>query len=128
MLRSRRDNVGTNSRLLKDMLVIRSGGERRAKPRISEPYPATVRGLDGSGWAFEEETVLDNLSASGLYLRLGRSIQPGAKLFIVFWLSPNRSRQDPTSTVAVRGIVLRAELQPDGSCGLAVAFRRYRFL
>ncbi|MCZ7572245.1 MAG: PilZ domain-containing protein [Ardenticatenaceae bacterium] len=108
--------------------MIRDRGERRAKPRISEPYPATVRGLDGSGWAFEEETVLDNLSAGGLYLRLPRSIHPGARLFIVFRLSTSPYERDPSSVVAVRGVVLRAELQPDGSCGLAVTFRHYRFL
>ena len=39
-------------------------GERRSKPRIYIPFPATVQGVDESGNPFEVDTVIDNLSGN----------------------------------------------------------------
>ncbi|HKA56411.1 MAG TPA: hypothetical protein VKJ47_22425 [Candidatus Binatia bacterium] len=46
-----------------------------------------IRGVDASGTAFEINTVLDNMSADGLYVRLRRQVRLGTKLFIVVQLS-----------------------------------------
>jgi hypothetical protein len=85
-----------------------------------------VRGINTSGEAFEIETVLDNLSASGLYLRLPQQIEPGARLFIIIRFST--ASNDNAFRVAIRGKVLRAEAQPDGNCGLGIEFERHRFI
>jgi hypothetical protein len=45
------------------------------------------RGVDRCGERFELETLLDNLSATGLHLRLARPVEPGATLFIIVWLT-----------------------------------------
>ena len=102
-------------------------GEGRRHERIYEPFPVMVRSVDASGEAFEIHTVLDNFSASGLYVRLQRRIEPGTKLFAIVRVSTS-SPEAPAPRVAVRGVVLRAEPQPDGTWGIAVRFTRYRVL
>jgi hypothetical protein len=81
-------------------------------------------GVDGGG-VFEVETTTDNFSAAGLYVRLRQRLEPGATLFIIVHLA---RRAEVAARVAIHGVVLRAELQPDGSCGLAVRFTSHKFL
>jgi c-di-GMP-binding flagellar brake protein YcgR len=104
------------------------GIERRGAVRVAIPFPATVRGLDQTGDRFTLDTILDNLSSTGLYLRLARMVAPGAALFIVVRLTVVPAQQVAAASVAVRGVVLRAELQLDGTWGVAVRFTRHRFL
>ncbi len=99
--------------------------ERRRALRVGLPFPVTVRGMDATGDRFTLETTLDNLSACGLYFCLPRPVAPGAKLFIVVRLSLG---SDAAPRVALRGVVVRAELLPDGRTGVAVAFDDHRFL
>lgn len=42
-----------------------SGIEQRRHPRLYEPFPTQVHGVDAGGEAFDINTVLDNLSAGG---------------------------------------------------------------
>lgn len=95
--------------------------ERRSKPRIYFPFPATVRGVNASGEVFEIGASLDNLSASGFYLRMPECVEQGTKLFVL-------TRLATSMLVAIRGRALRVEPQPDGMCGVAVAIIRYRIL
>ena len=104
------------------------GMESRSSLRIELPFPATVRGVDADGERFTLDTVLDNLSAGGLYLRLARPVRRGMKLFIVVRLSTCRDPEVPAARVALQGVVLRTEPQPDGRCGVVVAFQHHRFL
>ena len=101
--------------------------ERRNLPRIATPFPATVRGVDRAGDRFRIDTVLDNFSAAGLYLRLARPIELGATLFVVvrFAVAPAAILAAPG--VAARGVVVWAEPQP-GAWGIALKFIRQRFL
>ena len=89
-------------------------GEGRRHERIYEPFPVMVRSVDVSGEAFEIHIGLDNFIASGLYVRLERRIEPGTKLFAIVHVSTS-SPEVPAPRVAVRGVVLRAEAQPDGT-------------
>lgn len=104
------------------------GMERRRKPRLDTPFPVTVRGMDTSEQAFEIHTVLENLSSGGLYLRLPRRLEPGAKLSAVVRLSTAADQEAPAPRVAVQGVVLRVEPKLDGGTGVAVRFTRHRFL
>lgn len=61
--------------------------DRRRHPRLRVPFPAMLRGKDASGESFEVDAVLDNISAGGLYVRLGRCVKRGARLFAVVRLS-----------------------------------------
>ena len=102
--------------------------ERRRKPRIDIPFPAKVKGVDANGEAFETNSVLDNFSAGGLYLRLACSLNQGAELLVFVELPTASEDKAGASLIETKGVVLRAEPKPDGACGVAVGFERYRFL
>ena len=103
------------------------GLERRRRRRIYHPFPAVVYGADTAGEELEERTVLDDLSASGLHLRLSRRVEPGAKLSIVVYPSLAPIPGAPPLHVAVNGKVTRAEPLPGGGCELAVMFHEVDF-
>jgi hypothetical protein len=105
-----------------------AGEERRRKPRIHEPFRARVRGIDWRGNPFEVEAVLDNVSASGLYMRVKRRMEAGARIFIFFRLATMLTPDAKGLGVAAQSRVLRSEPQPDGACGVAVAFERHHHL
>jgi len=99
--------------------------ERRIKPRLYQAFIVKVRGVDAVGSPFQAYTLTQNLSASGLYPRIGRCVKEGSRLFIVLdW----RWADEPGATrIALRGVVVRAEACPHGLCGLALKFTRSRF-
>jgi hypothetical protein len=109
-------------------MAVNSGKERRRGPRISFPFPARVRGTDTSGKPFRLDTLIENLSAEGLYLKMNWGIMSGTELTIAIRLSAASVELMNSTSVAIRGIVLRTELQPDGTCGVAVKFTRHRLL
>ncbi len=102
--------------------------ERRSCTRINEPFPVTVNGTDPAGQEFQSETLLDNLSAGGLYMRLARHLEPGAKLSFVVRMASGENQDEMAPRIAAKGIVLRVEPQADGRYGLGVAFTQHRFL
>jgi hypothetical protein len=99
--------------------------ERRGRPRIEQPFPATVRGVDATGEPLDIDTVLDNMSSGGLYVRLPRPIEPGTRVRVGIRVWVPGERQ-PGARIATRGVVRRVELKPSGEHGLAVAFTRHR--
>ena len=106
-----------------------SGGiEQRRQPRLYEPFPTQVRGVDAGGETFDINTVLDDFSAGGLYLRLPQRLEPGARVFAVVRLATRKGPGGSEARVAVSGRVRRVEPKPDGGCGVAVQFTRHRFL
>lgn len=105
-----------------------SGPERRVKARVRVRFPATVRGTNANGEAFEIETHVNNLSTGGLHVTIAQSVKQGAKLFIIIWLAPTPNREVATARLAVRSKVVRVELEDEGAYGVAVALTHYRFL
>ena len=97
--------------------------ERRAKPRVMVPFRAAVRGVDDVGTPFEVATVVDNLSANGLYLRLTKGVSEGARLLInvSLYFNPAGSGDDGLS-LEVYGFVRRVDRLPGGAAGVAVSF------
>ena len=104
------------------------GLEARRQPRLYEPFPANVRGVDSNGDGFDLNTVLDNFSAGGLYLRLPQVLEPGARVFAIVRLAKQAAPGAPEAKVAVRGRVRRVDPKPDGGSGVAIQFTRHRFL
>jgi pyridoxine/pyridoxamine 5'-phosphate oxidase len=98
--------------------------ERRGKPRLYEAFPAKVRGSD----AFEVDVLLENLSASGLYLFLPWNVEQGAVLSVTIRLSSAQSWVGSAARVRTHGVVVRVEPRADGYYGLAVAFHYHRSL
>jgi hypothetical protein len=110
-------------------LVNDVGTERRRKPRIYDPFPAKVQGTDINGESFETMTVIDNLSADAMYLRLMQRVKQGTKLSVLFQLSLKTGAEAVSQPrVAVQGSVLRTETRAGGVCGVAITFDRSRFL
>lgn len=102
--------------------------DRRSKPRIDIPFPARVQGVDANGESFEIDSLLDNLSASGLYLRMARSANQGVELLVLVQLRAASFDNAEASQIEARGLILRAEPQANGACGVAVGFTSHRFI
>lgn len=99
--------------------------DRRGRPRIEQPFPATVRGVDATGEPLDIDAVLDNMSTGGLYVRIPRPMEPGMRLTfgIHVWVP---GAEEPGARIAARGVVKRVNLTSRGEHGLAVEFTRYR--
>ena len=102
--------------------------ERRSVPRIATPFPATLRGMNQAGDWFRIDTVLDNFSAAGLFLRLALPLEPGATMFVVVRFTVAPAARLAAPGVAARAVVVWAAPQPDGAWGVAAKFLRQRFL
>ncbi|MGH9932228.1 MAG: PilZ domain-containing protein [Pyrinomonadaceae bacterium] len=102
--------------------------DRRAKPRICVPFPAKVEGRDKNGEDFKVQTVLDNLSADGLYLRMVPYVEPGTKISILLKLVTTADLVEAVPRFAIDGVVIRSEEKIGGARGVAVTFDRVRFL
>jgi len=116
--------MATNSGAWADIVM----PERRLKPRLKVPYAARVWGLDAEGGAVKEDGLIENLSSSGLYLRLPRSIPDGTHVSVVARLSMSGVESRDALRLVAGGIVVRAEALPHGDCGVAVKFTRRRVL
>ena len=97
--------------------------ERRGKPRVVCNYPVIIDGYDVAGNKYNEQANLENLSASGLYMKAYRRVKNGSKLSVT-----GETVGEDTPKIATKGIVVRTEPQIDGTCGIAVKFTNYRFL
>jgi hypothetical protein len=101
--------------------------DRRIKPRVVCDYPVMIEGYDAVGNKYNDNAMLANLSASGLYMKANRKIENGSTLSVTILLTSSLTDKD-TPKIATNGIVVRMEPQIDGSCGIAVKFNNYRFL
>ena len=102
--------------------------QRRFSPRMRLPYTARLWSTDAAGRKWKEDTVLDNISTGGLYLRLNRRVREGAPVHVVVCLSTAAGEGPPRLRLAAQGLVLRSEPQPDNTWGVAVEFSRRRVL
>jgi hypothetical protein len=99
--------------------------ERRAKARITQPFPTKAEGKDTAGENFEIDCVVENMSSSGVYLCLPRQVESGGQLDLVIKFE---NGQGSGARAFLRCQVLRNEPQADGRYGLAMAISYYRFL
>ena len=99
--------------------------ERRAKPRVSEPFPTTVSGVDKAGESFELICVLENISSTGLYLKMPRRLERGSEVRLIVSFAGGLSS---TGGAAIRGVALRSHPEADGTWGLAVAISEHAFI
>ena len=99
--------------------------ERRTKPRLSDALPARVWGVDINDQPFSFDCVLDNMSASGLYLRMPRRMKFSAVISLVVRL-PNGPVDGRLA--AIKGTVTRDEKEPDGHTGLGIRIIEHRFI
>ncbi len=100
--------------------------ERRRKPRIDGPFRGRARGVDCGGNAFDVETCIENLSVAGLYTRLSRNVDSGARMFFVLHIPSFPCSQESGTQFVARAQVRRVERRSNGTCCVGVEFRRYR--
>ena len=105
--------------------VFRIGRERRSKPRIVEKFAANARGIDVNGKQFSVSCTVENISASGVFLRCEEDVVPGSevKLQVHFFVAGETG-----STIEAFGTVVRIEPLRDGSLGLAIEISQHKFL
>lgn len=120
--------VFSDSRPLPDSSESHATVERRGKPRVACSYPATVRGHLPDGIRFESRAVLSNMSASGMYFRTQRKVQPGQIVFVVVRMSTASLVQESSPRLAAFGQVVRMETKVDGTYGIALKLVNHRFL
>jgi hypothetical protein len=96
------------------------GDEPHDEPRIEGPFPARVKGSGLSNERFIAETVIENLSARDVCVRLIERVETGERLFVA-------ARLDK-AVIVLRGKVLRTLLRADGTWGVTVLITRYRFV
>lgn len=99
--------------------------ERRSKPRSHEVLPARVWGVDSDDLPFSMDCHLDNISASGLYLRLPRSMKFSSSISLVVRLL---SGHDEGIVAAIKGTVAREELKSDGHRGIGIRIVEHKFI
>ena len=103
----------------------RSGFERRAKPRSQNKLTARVWGVDSDDQPFSLDCVLDNISASGLYLRLPRRMKFRASISLAV-----RLPEAPVNGkfAAISGKVIRDQSEHDGHTGVGVKIIEHSFI
>lgn len=101
---------------------------RRCSDRLYGACQAIVRGRDEQGEIFTEATILDNVSAGGLYVKLLHKVHAGETLFVVFRLTTRKSQDIQVPCVATRGQVCRIESAGENTTGVGISFQRHRFL
>src|SRR6185295_10428527 len=97
--------------------------ERRGKHRLSDSLPARVWGVDLEGEIVSLDCRIDNLSSSGLFLRIPWQLKLDSQISLVV-----RLLNGSGAMAAIRGKVLRDQPQLDGSRGIAVRITEHRFL
>lgn len=105
--------------------TFRQALERRAKPRSSDALPARVWGVDIEDQPFSFDCFLDNMSASGLYLRMPRRLKFSSIVSLVVRLLHGPADK---KTAAIKGTVIRDEAGPDGDCGVGIRIIEHRFI
>ena len=103
----------------------RSVFERRAKPRSQNKMIARVWGVDSDDQPFSLDCVLDNISATGLYLRLPRRMKFSASISLAVRL-PNDLVAGRFA--AINGTVIRDQSEHDGQPGVAVKILEHSFI
>ena len=99
--------------------------ERRSKPRSNDILPARVWAVDIDDQPFSLDCHLDNISASGLFLRLPRRMKFSSSISLVV-----RLLNAPVDgmVAAIKGTVMREELKSDGHRGIGIRITETKFL
>src|ERR1043165_6319765 len=99
--------------------------ERRAKPRSNDALPARVWGVDSEDQPFSFDCKVDNISGSGVYLRIPRRMKFSSAISLVVRLL---SGPMEGAAAAIKGIVIRDQMEADGHRGIGIRIVEHRFI
>lgn len=99
--------------------------ERRSKPRSNDALPARVWGVDSEDQPFSFECLVDNISGSGIYLRMPRRMKFSSAISLVV-----RLLNGPVegAAAAIKGIVIRDQMESNGHSGVGIRIVEHRFI
>ena len=99
--------------------------ERRAKPRSNDALPARVWGVDSDDQPFSFDCKVDNMSGSGIYLRMPRRMKFSSAISLVV-----RLLNGPVegAAAAIKGIVIRDQMESEGHSGVGIRIVEHRFI
>ena len=100
-------------------------GERRVKPRANDALPVRIWGVDVDDQPFGFDCLLDNMSASGVYLRLPRRMKFCSTVSLVVKLLKG---PDCNRAAAIKGTVIRDKAESDGHTGVAIRIFEHQFI
>ncbi len=120
--------MGSRGAELKSSPMRSAFQERRVKPRVQTSFRALVRCPGNTRRKLTEETQVENISASGLYFHLQSPVVPGSNIFALLFVPPANPEERIGARIAVRATVVRTDLIREGARGVAVQFKRYRFV
>jgi hypothetical protein len=99
--------------------------ERRAKPRSNDALPARVWGVDIEDEPFSFDCLVDNISGSGIYLRMPRRMKFSSAISLVVRLINGPVEG---AAAAIKGIVIRDQIEDDGHTGVGIRIVEHRFI
>ena len=99
--------------------------ERRTKPRSNDALPARVWGVDIEDQPFSFDCLVDNISGSGVYLRLLRRMKFSSAISLVVQLLNGPVEG---ATAAIKGIVIRDQMESEGHRGVGIRIVEHRFI
>src|SRR5687767_7483188 len=108
--------------------VLEERPERRQKPRIKEPFKVEVSGKNALGEIFVFDTVIDNLSSTGVFLKLPLDISFGTKVTMLIRLAIGQVDRPEVAKVSIEAMVIRKELLESESWGVAFKILKRRFV
>jgi len=99
--------------------------ERRAKPRSNDALPARVLGVDSEDHPFSFDCQVENISGSGIYLRVPRRMKFSSAISLVV-----RLLNGPVegAVAAIKGIVIRDQMESNGHSGIGIRIVEHRFI
>ena len=105
------------------VLLFQLGVERRSETRICTPFQVTVQGVDASGAAFQRQTIVDNISTSGLAVRLIQVLEPGSPLYLTVQLAAAQGDGEHSLWLSGYGVVRHVRPKEGGTFGYGIEFK-----
>lgn len=89
-----------------DSRLVEAAANRRKEWRFTLPLSAQVEGTLPGGEAFQEKTVLENISSTGAFFGLDSGITLGARLFLIIDL-PTEITEGKPVRLRLEGVTVR---------------------
>ena len=102
--------------------------DRRQDARIKDSLPVFVTGHDRFGRRFSFRIVTLDIGACGLRANAPQMMRIGEELNLRIRFSRTGSTSQTAPEASAKCVVLRSELQSDGTCVFAAAFLKKRVL
>ena len=99
--------------------------ERRVKPRSNDALPARVWGVDSEDQPFSFDCSVENISGSGVYLRLPRRMKFSSAISLIVRLLNGPMEG---AAAAIKGVVIRDQVEADGRRGIGIRIVEHRFI